>query len=631
MLGCQYAGWRYWTSCLAVVLWLQTTPSKGAEGNLTDPEHRDQAVRRVLAVYSQDRLLPANRIADEALRGALGSSHDYEIEFYSEHLDASRFPGEQQDRLLCDFLRDKYADHPPDLVFAGGARALHFLLRHRTELFRGIPVVYWGVPTARIKDEPLDDRVVGIPMSFRFADSLALAFRLQPSTRFVTVVGGTSSVDADFITQAQDQLAGFEQRVSISWLTNQSLPELRESLSRLPPNSIVLYLSMYQDRDGTAFFPRDALRLFAPYSNTPIYGSFDSYVGAGIVGGEMVPFEEMGRKAGEVGLRILGGEEPVRAVIGKEHSPAAIFDWRELQRWNIDPNRLPSNARILFREPSLWQQHKWLILGGTALCLFEAVLIASLILELRRRRQAEALARQQRTELAHASRLATVGELTASLAHEINQPLAAILSAAQAGLRFMSAERSDPAEIRDILQNIVQDNKRAAAVVSGLRSMLRRQTSRREQIDLADAVQEILNLLHTELLTNHIDVSVRCQPDCQVLADKTQIQQVVLNLVMNSIEAMRSSESDPRRIEVVSMREAGNTVKITVSDTGPGIPPEDKAKLFDSFWTTKSQGMGIGLAICRSILESHGGRIWLDQSQPGKTTFCFFLPLSPEP
>ena len=161
--------------------------------------------------------------------------------------------------------------------------------------------------------------------------------------------------------------------------------------------------------------------------------------------------------------------------------------------------------------------------------------------------------------------------------------------------------------------------------------MLRRQPSQRERIDLAGIVQEILGLLHTEFLTNHVTVSVRCQPECTVLADKTQIQQVILNLVMNSIEAMRSSEADRRHIEVMAAREAEDRVKVSISDTGPGIPPENTAKLFDSFWTTKSQGMGIGLAICRSILESHGGRIWLDHSQAGKTTFCFSLPLSPEP
>ena len=244
---------------------------------------------------------------------------------------------------------------------------------------------------------------------------------------------------------------------------------------------------------------------------------------------------------------------------------------------------------------------------------------------------AELEAQSLRRDLAHLSRVSTVGELTASLAHELNQPLAAILSASQAGLRFLSTERSNPAETRDILQNIVQDSKRAAAVVSGLRSMLRRQPSQRERIDLAGIVQEILSLLHTEFLTNHVDISVRCQSDCIVLADKTQIQQVILNLIMNSIEAMRSWEADKRRIEVVSACDGTNTVQVSVSDSGPGIPPENTAKLFDSFWTTKSQGMGIGLAICRSILESHGGRIWLDHSQAGKTTFCFSLPLSPEP
>ena len=141
----------------------------------------------------------------------------------------------------------------------------------------------------------------------------------------------------------------------------------------------------------------------------------------------------------------------------------------------------------------------------------------------------------------------------------------------------------------------------------------------------------VVDLLHTELLTHHVHLSVQCPPDCHVLADKTQIQQVLLNLLMNAIEAVQQLPDGERRIEIAAARDGADTVQVTVSDSGPGIVPEDAAKLFDAFWTTKSQGLGIGLAICRSILESHRGRIWLARSQPGQTTFCFTLPLDPGP
>jgi len=581
---------------------------------------------RVLVLYSEDRLLPAGMVLDEAIRTTFKSDLEVPVEFYTEFLDVERFSGEAQQQHTRDYLGEKFRARQPDIIIASGGSALSFLVKHRTALFPRVPVVHCGVSPDGIPESLPDNLIVGIPHEVDLVKTLELALRLQPDTRQVAIVDGTRN---SAITPAD--AAPMAENVGFLWLTNRSTSELCTELSQLPNHTVVFYGAMFHDPAGNAFTPRAALDVFAPASHVPIYAYYDTFLGHGIVGGSMVTFQTIGKTAAQIAIRILKGQSPQDAVRGATLVSTPMFDWNQLQRWNIKASRLPTDSVILFREPSQWEQHKWLILGGAALFLLEAALISSLMLELRRRRLAEALARQQRAELAHASRLATVGELTASLAHELNQPLAAILSAAQAGLRFMSTERSDPAEIRDILQNIVQDNKRAAAVVSGLRSMLRRQTSQRERVDLAGAVQEILNMLHTEFLTNHVDVSVRCQPDCHVLADKTQIQQVVLNLVMNSIEAMRSSEVDRRHIEVVSAREATDRVKVTVSDTGPGIPSDDTPKLFDSFWTTKSQGMGIGLAICRSILESHGGRIWLEHSQPGQTTFCFSLPLSPEP
>jgi two-component system sensor kinase FixL len=241
-------------------------------------------------------------------------------------------------------------------------------------------------------------------------------------------------------------------------------------------------------------------------------------------------------------------------------------------------------------------------------------------------RQNEEEMQRLRLEAWHADRVARTGAITASLAHELNQPLAAILNNSQAALRFLATGPPDLGEIREILEDIVRDDKRAGAVVSGLRAMLRRQQSQRERIDLPKAIQETMDLLHSELLTHHVDVSVRAEPGCVVLADKTQVQQVILNLVMNSIEAMESLPARERRLELAVTRSAPDAVQVTVRDNGPGIPQEYVEKLFEAFWSTKPQGLGIGLAICRSILESHGGHIWLANNQPRETALCFTLP-----
>ena len=242
-------------------------------------------------------------------------------------------------------------------------------------------------------------------------------------------------------------------------------------------------------------------------------------------------------------------------------------------------------------------------------------------------RQNEDEMRRLRLQSWHADRVARTGAITSSLAHELNQPLSAVLSNAQAALRFLAKENPDLDEIREILADIVHADKRAGSVISGLRSMLRRTETPRDMISLKEAIGETLDLLHSELLGKQVEAKMDCESDCFVLADKAQIQQVILNLMMNSVEAMQDQPVPRRLLEVALTRPETDTAQIEVRDSGPGVPDEQSGKLFEPFWTTKSQGMGIGLPLCRSIVESHGGRIWFANNGYGGATFCFTLPV----
>ncbi|HEX5043505.1 MAG TPA: PAS domain S-box protein [Candidatus Polarisedimenticolaceae bacterium] len=243
------------------------------------------------------------------------------------------------------------------------------------------------------------------------------------------------------------------------------------------------------------------------------------------------------------------------------------------------------------------------------------------------RRRAEEELNRLHGQLWHADRAAQVGVLSASLAHELNQPLSAILTNAQAALRFLAMEKPDLEEIRTILQDIVQDDKRAGMVVSGLRAMLRRRGTQRESVRLADALHEVLGLLRTELLDRRVRVSTESDPDLVVSADRTQLQQVMLNLLMNAIEAVHDRPPEDRHIEL-TIRPVGRAqAQLAVRDHGPGISPEQQERMFEAFWTTKESGMGIGLAISRSIVETHGGQLWYRNNPDGGATFHFTLPL----
>jgi PAS domain S-box-containing protein len=364
-------------------------------------------LRRVLVLYSDERLLPANIIADEAIRATFAVDTSHRIEFHSEFLDVSRFPGEAQQQRQRDFLRDKYRERLPDLVIAGGGPALEFLIKYRATLFADVPIVHCGVE-ALPKEMP-DAKIAGIPMLRAAASTLGLALSLQPDTRNVAVVAGSTPQDLESAEQFRRETPTFEDRVGFTWLTNLSLPDLRGELSRLPDRTVVLYLTMFQDADGVSFTPRHALTLFAPASRAPIYGCYDTYLGYGIVGGSMVTFEEIGRKAARLGMRILAGENAQTVARSEFHKAAPMFDWRELRRWNISEKQLPPDSVVRSKEPTYWEQHYKLILGTVSLCSLEAFLIGALLIQRRRRRLAERSLRESEQRMSLAADAANLG------------------------------------------------------------------------------------------------------------------------------------------------------------------------------------------------------------------------------
>ena len=288
-------------------------------------------------LYSDERLLPANIAIDESIRATFAAATSNRVEFYSEFLDRTRFPGKAQEQRQRDFLRDKYRERRPHLVITVSGAALEFLLKYRAALFADVPIVHCAVEAALPKEMP-DAKIAGIPMLRAAASTLELALSLQPDTRNVAVVAGSASRDLESAEQFRRETSAFADRVAFTWLTNRSLPELRADLSRLPDHSIVLYHTMFQDAEGRTFLPRQALAEFAPASRPQIYGYYDTYLGHGTVGGSMVTFEAIGRKTAQLGIRILAGEDPQTAARTESHLPVPMFDWRELRRWNISPS-----------------------------------------------------------------------------------------------------------------------------------------------------------------------------------------------------------------------------------------------------------------------------------------------------
>jgi PAS domain S-box-containing protein len=244
------------------------------------------------------------------------------------------------------------------------------------------------------------------------------------------------------------------------------------------------------------------------------------------------------------------------------------------------------------------------------------------------RKAAELQLGLQRNELAHLSRVTMLAELSGSMAHELNQPLTAILSNAQAGLRFLERDTVSLDELRAILEDIVADDKRAGHVIAGLRMLLMKGEMKREDLQVNTAVEDVLRILHSDLVHVGVDARVEAAPDLPaVRGDRVQIQQVLLNLVVNACDAMSSCPVPERRLLVSTVLDEG-FVRVSVADRGQGIAREHAEKIFQPFYTTKEHGLGMGLAICRNIVSTHGGRLWAADNEGGGTQFNFTLPVA---
>jgi C4-dicarboxylate-specific signal transduction histidine kinase len=243
------------------------------------------------------------------------------------------------------------------------------------------------------------------------------------------------------------------------------------------------------------------------------------------------------------------------------------------------------------------------------------------------RKRAEEASSRLWHELAHAARVAMLGELTASVAHEINQPLAGILNNAQAAQRFLAMPRPDLAEVREALTDIIADDQRAGKIVQQLRTLGKKNVLERVPLNVHTLVQQVMHLVQRSALEKRVTLKLDLTADLPtVYGDRIQLQQVMLNLMLNAFDAMQQITSRPRVLAICTAHQAANALVVSFQDTGIGMDETAMQHMFTAFFTTKPEGMGMGLAISRAIVEAHGGRIWAEPNADYGTTVSFTLP-----
>ena len=302
-----------------------------------------------------------------------------------------------------------------------------------------------------------------------------------------------------------------------------------------------------------------------------------------------------------------------------------LFDWRQLQRWGITESKLPAGGEIRFHELSIWEQYKTQILAITGAILAQAILIGWLLHERQYRQRAERTAWEAFSELAQMNRMATAGELSAAIAHEIKQPITGIVTMANAALRWLSKESPDIGRARELMDKVVAAGHHTSDIITNVRGPFGKDTQEKSSTDVNKLIRTVLGVVYIDVrkhgIESHLNLGEQLPP---IIGNEVQLQQVILNLVMNAIDSMDSAEH--RALSIKSEIAGQNGVRVSIADTGSGIDVANLDQIFKPMFTTKARGMGLGLAICKSVIESHNGRIWASANIPRGSIFQFELP-----
>jgi signal transduction histidine kinase len=582
---------------------------------------------RVLIFHQEGGGRPALYAFLSGLQRALEKNVGGVIELDAEYLDTGIYAEPDYRRSFATALNAKYRGRKLTALIALDPNSLDYLLEVRPLLWPQVPILFTGIDYEAAKRYVGQTNLTGVTTDVDVGGTLDAAVRLCPDARRIAFIFNDQGPTMHYlVVQAQAErfaAAGFE----CIQLRDLTLAETKHRVATLPPQTIVFFHSVLIQGGFQVLAQRDALAELSFVTQAPIFSSREICIGFGTVGGNLLVYSLLAEElAQRVALSIRSGS--VQSVpVTQSAAHRLIFDWREMQRWGLEESRLPAGCEVRFRPAGLWEDHREAVLIALGALVLQTGLIIALLGQRYLKRQAQRALREHREQLAHAGRVSALGQLASALTHELNQPLGAIRRNVEAAELFLQHDPPDYAEVRAILADILKDDIRAGEVIDRMKVLLRRRNPESKPLAMGEVATEVVKFVVSDAAVRRIDCALEIPADLPTaLGDRVHVQQVLLNLMLNGMDAMNNTPQPERRLLVSARLTDRGEVEVAVTDSGAGISEDELPRLFEPFFTTKPTGMGMGLAISRSIIEGLGGRIWAENRPCGGACFRFTLP-----
>lgn len=588
--------------------------------------------KNILILFAQAPSTPAYRIMLDGIRQKLDEEYGESYYLHTEYLEIERYPKGEYPKERFALYNSKYEQLKLDLLICVGIDIVSTLKNHASSQILNLPTVSIDIDLSGSginKNLVLNNKTTLLGLRLNIRRTIDDALILFPGTSSIYFLCGIARTDSVFKYLSQKEAERLKGTKKVVFITNISMDDALRKVRHLPANSLVILSSFTTDSRHVPYFNYESTRLISKAANAPVIAYTDIGFGAGALGGYFLSFEKAGALAGSASIKILKGTDPKTIMFTEEDFYDHAYDWHQLKRWHIENSSLiPEGSKVLFKEEDFIALYGWQILFVLIFVIFETILIVLLVRAnsrqkefLKQKEEAEILYR----EMIREERLLRMAELTASLSHELNQPLTAILYSAQAGKRFIESGKLDQAQAKEIFENIIEDDKRAGSIITSVRSLMKSGNREMETFNIHEVIQDTVAIYHSEAIQNKILIKVS-QPKKPVFVsgDRIQLQQVLLNLFSNAARAMKDADTVKKIIEINQQPNHGS-VTVTVRDYGTGVSADMKDKLFKPFITDHKNGLGIGLSISRSIIERHGGSIKAENVPGGGAKFSFTL------